>query len=224
MKPIADLYSDFPEKFGIPRQSGQAPAARAQVVLRPAFARSEAVRGLDECSHIWLLFHCHQSEGWRPTVRPPRLGGNRRLGVFATRSPFRPNPIGLSVVRLDGVEIDRGVRLLVSGVDIVDGTPILDIKPYLPWADSLPDARGGFADQLPDALPVHFSPEAEAALTSNDRRRALIEQLLALDPRPAYHRDPGRCYVNIAAGMEVHWHVSRNGVQVDRLTPWKAES
>lgn len=217
MEPIADLYSVFPEKFGIPRQSGQAPEARGEVVLRPAFARPEAVRGLEHCSHIWLLFLCHQAEGWRPTVRPPRLGGNTRLGVFASRSPFRPNPIGLSVVSLDGVETDNGVRLQVSGVDMVDGTPILDIKPYLPWADAIPEAHGGVAARPPDRLPIRFSAGAErtlAGLPDGGRLRRLIEQVLSLDPRPAYHDDPDRAYVSDLAACSVEWRVDAQGVEV----------
>jgi len=211
------LYSLFPEKFGIPRQSGQVPAATGEVVLRPPYARPEAVRGLEACSHVWLLFLCHQAQGWRPTVRPPRLGGNTRLGVFASRSPFRPNPIGLSVVQLDGVDTTAGVRLKVSGVDMVDGTPILDIKPYLPWADAIPEARGGVADQAPQSLAVSFSPEAEQQLAHDDPRRTLIEQVLALDPRPAYHRDPERRYINAVAGLEIHWRVTVDGVRVDQI-------
>jgi tRNA (adenine37-N6)-methyltransferase len=217
MEPIADLYSVFPEKFGIPRQSGQAPDARAEVVLRPPFARPEAVRGLEDCSHIWLLFLCHQAEGWRPTVRPPRLGGNARVGVFASRSPFRPNPIGLSVVRLDGVNQEDGVRLQVSGVDMVDGTPILDIKPYLPWADSVPEATGGIAASPPDRIPIRFSQAAERCLGSRDdgdTLRRLIEQVLSLDPRPAYHGDPDREYINSLSGLSVRWRVDADGVEV----------
>ncbi|MDQ2069795.1 tRNA (N6-threonylcarbamoyladenosine(37)-N6)-methyltransferase TrmO [Natronospira bacteriovora] len=220
MEPIADLYSVFPEKFGIPRQSGQAPDARAEVVLRPPFARAEAVRGLEQCSHIWLLFLCHQAEGWRPTVRPPRLGGNSRLGVFASRSPFRPNPIGLSVVRLDGLSCEQGVRLQVSGVDMVDGTPVLDIKPYLPWADAVPEASGGIAARPPERLPIRFTEAASRALAQRPdggRTRRLIEQILALDPRPAYHDDPTRVYVNALADCSVRWCVDEGEVKVIEL-------
>lgn len=217
MEPVADLYTDFPDKFGIPRQSGQVPAARGEVVLRPAFARAEAVRGLEDCSHVWLLFECHRAEGWRPTVRPPRLGGNARLGVFASRSPFRPNPIGLSVVRLEAVTVEGGVRLTVSGVDILDGTPILDIKPYLPWADAVPDAHAGFADTVPTRLPVRFSERARAGLLAQpeaDRLTALVEQVLSLDPRPAYHDDPARVYVNELGGVTLRWRVAEGVVEV----------
>lgn len=216
MEAIADLKTVFTDKFGIPRQSGQVPEARGEVILRPEYARPEAVRGLVECSHIWLVFECHRAEGWRPTVRPPRLGGNRRVGVFASRSPFRPNPIGLSVVRLEGVDTTGGVRLHVSGVDILDGTPILDIKPYLPWVDAVPDATG-FAAQAPLRLPVRFSDAAArelAAMPSAERRRALIESVLALDPRPAYHSDADRIYVNELDGLRVRWRVEQETVTV----------
>lgn len=217
MEVIADLYSVFPEKFGIPRQSGQAPEARAEVVLRPPFARPEAVRGLEDCSHIWLLFLCHQAEGWRPTVRPPRLGGNTRVGVFASRSPFRPNAIGLSAVRLDSIEQHKGVRLNVSGVDIVDGTPILDIKPYLPWADAIPSARGGMAAEAPPRLAIRFSDAAQAQLARREDGQhlsRLIEQVLSLDPRPAYHANPEREYINSLAGVSVRWRVDGDAVTV----------
>lgn len=216
MEAIADLKSVFTDKFGIPRQSGQVPEARGEVILRPPYARAEAVRGLADCSHIWLLFECHRAEGWRPTVRPPRLGGNRRIGVFASRSPFRPNPIGLSVVRLDAVDVSDGVRLRVSGVDMLDGTPILDIKPYLTWADAIPEATG-FAVEAPPSLPVRFADEALSIIEGLDNageRRRLIESLLALDPRPAYHNDPGRTYASEADSLTVRWRVVDNVVEV----------
>lgn len=221
MEAIADLKSVFSDKFGIPRQSGQVEEARGEVILRPAYARAEAVRGLDDCSHIWLLFECHRADGWRPTVRPPRLGGNRRIGVFASRSPFRPNPIGLSVVRLEGVDVTNGVRLHVSGVDILDGTPILDIKPYLPWADAIPEATG-FAVDAPSSLPVRMSDEALSALEQCDpsgERRRLIEKLLALDPRPAYHSDAGRTYASEVDGLTVRWRVIDGVVEVQAVLP-----
>ncbi|MEA5444948.1 tRNA (N6-threonylcarbamoyladenosine(37)-N6)-methyltransferase TrmO [Gammaproteobacteria bacterium AB-CW1] len=213
---IADLFTDFPEKFGIPRQAGQAPSSQGRVVLRPAFARPEAVRGLEGYSHIWLLFQFHQAQGWRPTVRPPRLGGNRRLGVFASRSPFRPNPIGLSVFRLEGIDCDDGVCLHVSGVDILDGTPVLDIKPYLPWADCV-SAQGGFADEVPATLTVSLSRQAESSLAQmaeGNRLRSLLAQTLGLDPRPAYHEDPERIYFSNLAGLEVQWRICEDVVEV----------
>ena len=192
--PIGVIHSCFGEKFGIPRQAGLAPAATATLELLPPYAMPEAVRGLEEFSHLWLIFVFHgiPDGQWQPTVRPPRLGGRQRLGVFATRSPFRPNAIGLSAVRLERIAIDRGrVTLHLSGVDLLDGTPVLDIKPYLPYADSLPDAVGGFAAQAPDGgLTVEFSPEAEAvcAVWPGGGLRELIVQVLSHDPRPAYER------------------------------------
>ena len=150
--PIAHIHSEFPTKFGIPRQSGLAPSLRAEILFEPEYRVAEAVRGLEEFSHVWLIWQFSQAvrQGWSPTVRPPRLGGNKRMGVFATRSPFRPNNLGLSSVKLEEIRLDpqRGPVLLVSGADLLDGTPILDIKPYLPYVDSHPDAVGGFADPV----------------------------------------------------------------------------
>ena len=152
IRAVARIRSDFPTKFGIPRQSGLVAELRARVIFEPACRSPEAVRGLEDFSHIWLIWQFSQAlrEGWSPTVRPPRLGGNRRLGVFASRSPFRPNALGLSCVRLEGVELDKalGPVLHVSGADLMDGTPIYDIKPYVPYADAHPEARGGFVDQV----------------------------------------------------------------------------
>ena len=205
--PIGVIHSCFGEKFGIPRQAGLAPAARATLELSPPYAMPEAVRGLEEFSHLWLIFVFHgiPSGQWQPTVRPPRLGGHQRMGVFATRSPFRPNPMGLSAVRLERIAINRGrVTLHLSGVDLLDGTPVLDIKPYLPYADGLPDAGGGFAAQAPDAgLTVEFSPEAEAvcAVWPGGGLRELIVQVLSQDPRPAYERGAAAAQ---SYGMRLH--------------------
>lgn len=197
LEPIGLIHSCFKEKFGIPRQPGLAPEAKAILALYPPYNAPEAVTGLDQFSHIWLIFIFHQSQqtGWKATVRPPRLGGNQRLGVFATRSMFRPNPIGLSAVRLDKIEQAPGqIHLHLSGIDLLDGTPVLDIKPYLPYADALPDAVGGFAAEIPTAdMVVHFTPEAlaqcEALATQGYANLpALIIQMLQLDPRPAYYK------------------------------------
>lgn len=190
--PIGVIRSCFREKFGIPRQPGLAPLARATLELLPPYEQPATVRGLEAFSHVWLVFVFHGVPvgHWRPTVRPPRLGGNRRLGVFATRSTFRPNPIGLSAVRLEGIHIaQRQVMLHLAGVDLLDGTPILDIKPYLPYADCLPEASGGFAAEAPSRLAVEFSPMAAAFCAAQPRTelRALITQTLEQDPRPAYH-------------------------------------
>ena len=222
MKIVARIQSDFPQKFGIPRQSGLVPETRARVVFEPAYRVPEALRGIEGYSHLWLIWVFSKAErpGWSPTVRPPRLGGNERMGVFATRSPYRPNAIGLSCVTLERVEWDAkdGPALVVGGADLMDGTPILDVKPYLPYADSHPGARGGFAAEKTDyALAVDFPPEVEAILPQ-EKRRAL-RGVLAGDPRPAYQQDPERVYGVSFAGFDVRFRV-RDGVltvvQVER--------
>jgi tRNA-Thr(GGU) m(6)t(6)A37 methyltransferase TsaA len=194
-EPVGIVHSCFREKFGIPRQPGLVSEARATLELLPPYNSPEAVRGLEGFSHLWLIFVFHEIPAgrWQPTVRPPRLGGNQRLGVFATRSPFRPNPIGLSAVRLDRIEIDQSrVALHLAGVDLLDGTPVLDIKPYVPYADHIPDATGGFASKAPEAaLTVEFSPSSAAfcAAWPDGDLRTLITQILRQDPRPAYERE-----------------------------------
>ncbi|HID49238.1 MAG TPA: tRNA (N6-threonylcarbamoyladenosine(37)-N6)-methyltransferase TrmO [Chromatiales bacterium] len=194
-RPVGFLRSCFPEKFGIPRQPGLVPVARATLELAPPWDRPEALQGLEEFSHVWLIFVFHEiprQEG-KVTVRPPRLGGNRRVGVFASRSMFRPNPVGLSVVELEAVELDATPpRLHLRGVDLLDGTPVLDIKPYLPYVDAIPTAHGAWADSPPEpALAVRFSAGAERQCRDAQARypelRELIEQVLAQDPRPAYY-------------------------------------
>ena len=196
LSPIGVIESDYPDKFGIPRQPGLAPASRAWLVLQPPFDDPLAVRGLEAFSHLWLTFVFHQSpERWAPLVRPPRLGGNARVGVFASRSTHRPNRLGLSLVELIEIDTRRGVRLRLAGADLVSGTPVLDIKPYLPWAESRPEARAGFAPEAPVRLPVTFAPEAErvlAARADTDSLRELILQVLAQDPRPAYRKGAER--------------------------------
>jgi tRNA (adenine37-N6)-methyltransferase len=195
LSPIGFIASDFPDKFGVPRQPGLAPAASSTLVLTPPYDDPLAVRGLTDFSHLWLTFVFHRSpERWTPLVRPPRLGGNARVGVFASRSTHRPNRLGLSLVELLAVDTHRGVRLELAGADLVDGTPVVDIKPYLPWAEARPDARADFAPTPPPRLAVTFSPQALAALAEGpdgDDLRRLIEQVLAQDPRPAYRRDNG---------------------------------
>lgn len=196
MEPIAHIRSDFPEKFGIPRQSGLVPETVARVVFLPEYREEEAFRGIEGFSHLWLLwiFSENKRQHWRPTVRPPRLGGNTRLGVFATRSPYRPNPIGLSCVRLLRLEhTEEGPVLVVSGADLMDGTPILDVKPYLPYADAVPDARGGFTDeQEKKRLEVIF-PQALSEGLEEEKKKALMG-VLAQDPRPSYQSDENRVY------------------------------
>ncbi|MCK2184756.1 tRNA (N6-threonylcarbamoyladenosine(37)-N6)-methyltransferase TrmO [Halomonas getboli] len=193
LTPIGRIESDYPDKFGIPRQPGLADAARASLVLTPPHDDPLTVRGLDAFSHLWVTFVFHLSpERWTPLVRPPRLGGNAKVGVFASRSTHRPNRLGLSLVELEGIDTEGGgVRLRLRGADLVDGTPVLDIKPYLPWAESRPEARAGFAPEAPTALPVRLNPLAEAALAARPdgaSLRALIHQVLAQDPRPAYRK------------------------------------
>ena len=197
MKPIARIYTDFPDKFGIPRQSGIVKELKGRVVFEPPYRDYRAVKELSEYSHIWLLwlFSRSEREEWSPTVRPPRLGGNMRVGVFATRSPYRPNPIGMSAVKLDRVVVDEGLGpvLEVSGIDIVDGTPILDIKPYLSFADSYPGAVCGFADRLYGQQLKVIIPHSISKTIPDDLTDAL-KGLLAEDPRPRYQNDPERVY------------------------------
>ena len=210
IRPVARIRSDFSEKFGIPRQSGLVEELTAAVVFEPEYRDPSAVRGLEGFSHIWLIWEFSRArrEGWSPTVRPPRLGGNKRLGVFATRSPFRPNPLGLSCVRLLEVGQDRelGPVLTVAGADLLDGTPIYDVKPYLPYADCRPDAAGGFAAQPKVAgLTVDCPPELLAAVPEG--KRAALLAVLAQDPRPQYQDDPARVYGMAFAGLEVKFRV-----------------
>ena len=208
---IARIHSDFTTKFGSPRQSGLVPQLRAKIIFEPEFRIPEAVRGLEGFSHIWLIWQFSQAvrEKWSPTVRPPRLGGNERLGVFATRSPYRPNALGLSSVGLEGVELDPelGPVLYVSGADLMDGTPIYDIKPYAPYADAHPEARGGFTDQVPRRrLAVDCPPELLDKVPEG--KRAALLGVLAEDPRPAYQNDPERVYAMAFAGLDVKFRVS----------------
>lgn len=221
IKPIAHIHTDFKEKFGIPRQSGRAKSLTGRIVFLPQYRNPDALRELEGFSHIWLLFDfskAHRSE-WSPTVRPPRLGGNRRVGVFASRSPFRPNPIGLSSVRLLSIEKTEteGDVLVVSGVDLLDGTPIYDIKPYLPFSDSHPDARGGYADGVREVhLEVVF-PETLLRQIPEEKREAVIE-CLADDPRPAYHDEPERIYSMKFAGLDIHFKVENDVLTVTGIT------
>ena len=194
MKVIAHIRSDFPTKFGIPHQSGRIQELKADIIFEPEYRNHEAFRGLEEYTHIWEFSQAVRKE-WSPTVRPPRLGGNVRMGVFATRSPFRPNPIGLSSVRLESVEFSEkyGPVLHVSGADLMDGTPIYDIKPYLAYVDSHSEAAGGFTDQIQDhKLKVEF-PEELLKKIPVEKREALLA-VLANDPRPGYQKDPERKY------------------------------
>ncbi len=221
IKLIARIHSDFPTKFGIPRQSGMIDSLRATVVFEPEYRNPDALRGLEKFSHLWLIWQFSQAvrKQWSPTVRPPRLGGNQRMGVFATRSPFRPNPIGLSCVVLDSVEQhpSLGPVLHILGADLMDGTPILDIKPYLPYADCRPEASGGFTDQVEkQMLKVEF-PERCLTCVPPDRREALFA-VLACDPRPSYQHDPERVYGFSFAGLEIRFTVSGDTLTVREVT------
>jgi len=217
MKVIARIHSDFPEKFGIPRQSGLVPQAKAKIVFEPEYRVADALRGIEEYSHLWLIwsFSKAERETWSPTVRPPRLGGNRRVGVFATRSPFRPNAVGLSSVTLEEMRLStpEGPVLIVGGADLMDGTPIYDIKPYLPYVDCHPDARGSFSDTHAGyALCVHM-PDDLSACVPQDKIDALIG-VLAGDPRPSYQSDPERVYGVMFAGMNVKFQVDGDQLYV----------
>ena len=208
MKPIAHIRSDFPSKFGIPRQSGRVKELKASIVFEPEFRVPEAFRGLEEYSHIWLIWEFSESvmEKWSPTVRPPRLGGNIRKGVFATRSPFRPNPIGLSSVKLERLEMhpQDGPVLHISGADLMNGTPILDIKPYIPYADCHQGATGGFTDSAGDFLINVDFPAQLLQKLPQSKRRAVID-VLSHDPRPSYQKDPDRIYGLTFSGFNIRF-------------------
>jgi tRNA-Thr(GGU) m(6)t(6)A37 methyltransferase TsaA len=227
MTPIGFIHSPFEQKFGIPRQPGLT-SVRARIELIPPYSNPAAVRGLEQCSHIWLLFlfSATADQGWSPTVRPPRLGGNQRLGVFATRSPFRPNPIGLSPVRLCGIE-QAGDRLWleVEGADLLDGTPILDLKPYLPYTDCLPEAEFALAPTIERlTLPVRFTPSAQRACQLHEARlkqplARQIGELLRCDPRPAYRQqDEAREYGISLYGLNIRFRITRDRIEVNRIT------
>lgn len=216
MKIIAHIETDFPEKFGIPRQSGLVESLKATIVFEPEYRTMDAFKGLEDFNYIWLLwqFEGTDREHWSATVKPPRLGGNTHVGVFATRSPFRPNPIGLSSVKLDAVELtERGPVLRVSGADMRDGTPIYDIKPYLRYVDSHPDATDGFAGESKEhRLQVAF-PQELLEIFPPEKRDAILE-VLAQDPRPSYHSDPERRYGVAFAGYDVHFNVKEDHLTV----------
>lgn len=210
MQPIATMRSDFPTKFGIPRQSGLVESLHSTIVFEQEYRNPDALRGLNEFSHLWILWQFSEAvrSEWSPTVRPPRLGGNTRIGVFATRSPFRPNHIGLSCVKLIGLEQtkDCGTVIHVSGADLMDGTPILDIKPYIPYSDAHPDALGGFTANADDfLLDVDFPAELLEKLPA-DKRSAAVN-VLSHDPRPSYHSDPERVYGLPFAGFDIRFVV-----------------
>lgn len=208
---IARIHTDFENKFGLPRQSGMVEGLKGKIVFEPKYRNPDAVRGLSDFSHVWLIWEFSKAkrDNWSATVRPPRLGGNERMGVFATRSPFRPNPLGLSCVKLESVEIDPidGPVIVVSGIDMLDGTPIYDIKPYVPHADLRPSAVGGFADAHRDDRVEVVFPEELLEKVPADKREAL-RGVLEGDPRPSYQDDPERIYGFGFAGLEVKFRVS----------------
>ena len=220
--PIAFIHTEFPEKFGIPRQSGLATSLRGKIVFAPEYRNADALRGLQDFSHLWLIweFSANSTRGqWQPTVRPPRLGGNERMGVFATRSPFRPNPLGLSCVEIDSIELDTpdGLVIYVKGADLMDGTPIYDIKPYIKYADSRPHAICGYVDNLQERkLKVVLPQEISSAVKDRTVLESLV-QTLSLDPRPSYHDDPEREYGLSFAGMNVRFKVSSGVLTVTHL-------
>lgn len=190
LTPIGIIHSPFKEKFGIPRQPGLAPSSSAVLELIEPYNVAETVRGLEQFSHVWIIFLFHETanRGWTPTVRPPRLGGNKAVGVFASRSTHRPNPIGMSVAELVKIDADNNsVKIHLNNIDLIDGTPVLDIKPYIPYSDSISNAKGGFANKAPETLlEVVFSSKAEGQLNSRPKLKSLIIEILSLDPRPAY--------------------------------------
>ena len=211
--PIARMHSDFATKFGIPRQSGLVEELRSTVVFEPEYRNADALRGIEGFSHLWIIWQFSEAvrSGWSPTVRPPRLGGNTRMGVFATRSPFRPNNLGLSCVKLLGVEetAEFGTVIHVGGADLMDGTPIFDIKPYIPYADCQPEATGGFTDTAGEFILQVIFPDELLALLPADKRQAAIS-VLSHDPRPSYQRKPDRVYGLTFAGYDIRFTVQED--------------
>lgn len=220
LKVIAHIESDFQTKFGVPRQSGLVPELTGRVVFEPEYRNADALRGIEGFDRLWLIWQFSESvlDEWRPTVRPPRLGGNARMGVFATRSPFRPNPLGLSCVALDAVEWNAsdGPALRIRGADLMDGTPIYDVKPYVPYADAFPDARGGFAAAPPETVTVECPPELLARV--DESRRDALLGVLAHDPRPRYQDDPAREYGMAFGGYEVRFRAADGVLTVTDIT------
>ncbi|MBE6242257.1 MAG: tRNA (N6-threonylcarbamoyladenosine(37)-N6)-methyltransferase TrmO [Bacteroidales bacterium] len=222
IRPIAYIRTEFPEKFGVPRQSGLAKGLRGRIVLEPEYRNPDALRGLEGFSHIWLIweFSANRSiNSWQPTVRPPRLGGNAHIGVFATRSPFRPNPLGLSCVKIEGIELssEEGPVITVRGADLMDGTPIYDIKPYIKYADSRPEAVCGYVDNLEErSLKVIFPPELSSQMPDRSVIPALMD-VLRLDPRPSYHDDPHRIYGLSFCGLNVRFRVEADVLTITAI-------
>ena len=220
IRPIAIMRSDFPTKFGIPRQSGLVESLRSTIVFEPEYRNPDALRGLEDFSHIWLIWQFSEAvrTDWTPTVRPPRLGGNTRMGVFATRSPFRPNSLGLSCVKIIGIEqtAENGTVIHVAGADLMDGTPIFDIKPYIPYGDCHPEALGGFTSTAGDFLLQVDFPQQLLKLLPEDKQEAALE-LLSHDPRPSYQAQSGRIYGLSFAGFDIRFSVENNVLRVKEV-------
>ena len=221
---IAVIRTDFPEKFGIPRQSGIVKTLKGRIVFEPEYRDISALRGLEQFSHLWVLWEFSENtdKKWSPTVRPPRLGGNKRMGVFATRSPFRPNPIGMSCVKIEGIRENgnEGIVIDVSGADMLDGTPIYDIKPYIPYTDSHPEACGGFSDEVyGDLLKVEIPHELENKVEGEALQS--LKEILASDPRPAYIEDPDRVYGFDFAGYSIKFTVKDSVLTVKDISSSK---
>jgi tRNA-Thr(GGU) m(6)t(6)A37 methyltransferase TsaA len=212
ISPIAYIHTEFSEKFGVPRQSGLAGSLSGTIVFEPEYRNPDAVRGLEGFSHLWLIwgFSANRHDDWQPTVRPPRMGGNDRMGVFATRSPYRPNQLGLSCVEIDGVDMDcsEGPRIYVRGADLMDGTPIYDIKPYIKYADCRPSAVCGYVDTLEERRLKVEMPQAAVLTLNDDRLLDALRETLSLDPRPSYHNDPSREYGLSFSGYNVRFKVN----------------
>lgn len=218
MKVIAHIENDLRTKFGVPRQSGIVEELESRIVFEPEYRNPEALRGLEGFSHLWLLWDFSEAhrEEWSPTVRPPRLGGNQRMGVFATRSPFRPNPIGLSSVRIKEIQLSTndGPVIIVEGADLMNGTPIWDIKPYLPFTDSHPDAKGGFTEETSKQKPLEVILPEQIATRFSDQQITALQKILASDPRPRYHDNPDRIYGIEFAGEDIKFKINGNKVTI----------
>ena len=220
IEPIAIMRSDFPSKFGIPRQSGLVKSLRSTIVFEPKYRNDDALRGLENFSHLWLIWQFSEAmqKDWSPTVRPPRLGGNTRMGVFATRSPFRPNSLGLSCVEILGLERtgETGTVIHVAGADLMDGTPIFDIKPYIPYSDAHPNALGGFTTTADDFL-LHVDFPAELLQIIPTDKQAAVQELLSHDPRPSYQQDSDRVYGLPFAGFDIRFTVADKALYVKEV-------
>ena len=217
---IARVYTDFPEKFGIPRQSGLVKNLKGKIVFEPEYRNNSALKGLDGFSHLWIIWKFSEAvtDNWSPTVRPPRLGGNKRIGVFATRAPYRPNPIGLSSVKIEKIELNtpEGPIIEISGADMLDGTPIYDIKPYIAYTDSHPDATGGFSDEVfENKLKVEADEKFENIMPKENYESLM--QILSSDPRPGYKEDSDRVYGLSFAGYEIKFTVKDNVLKVEKM-------